>query len=124
MILEECNLPHPLCLTCDMLVTWAAMNLHHFETALCAQGAERKIRRLMEKKAQEGTVTALQAYDRPLETVTSFKYLGHLLTTNETNWPEVISNISKYRKSWSFLDWILGREGVDTRTSGRFFLLR
>ena len=36
---------------------------------------------------------ALQSYDRPLETVSSFKYLGRLLTKTDEKCPDVISNL-------------------------------
>ena len=68
-----------------------------------------------------GTVTTLWDYDRPLEKVSSFKYLERLLTATGENWTVVITNIQKARKSWSRLDWILGREGADNQKLGRFY---
>ena len=64
----------------------------------------------------------LRAYDRPLERVLSFKYLGRLLTETKDYWPEVIVNLQKARNIWSQLDQILGREGADTRTLGNFLV--
>ena len=63
-----------------------------------------------------GTVTTLWDYERPLEKVSSFKYLERLLTATGENWTVVITNIQKARKSWSRLARSLGREGADTRT--------
>ena len=39
------------------------------------------------------------AYDRPLEIVSSFKYLGRLLIETDEDWMAVIDNIWKARKS-------------------------
>ena len=62
-----------------------------------------------EEEARLGTVTVFLSYDRPLEKLLSFKYLGIILTKNEDNWPVVIANIQKARKSWSCLAYILRR---------------
>ena len=69
-----------------------------------------------------GTTMSLQAYGWPLETVAPFKFLGSLLTAIDNDWPEVIDNPQKARKSWARLSQILGREGADNQTSSRFYL--
>ena len=76
------------------------MNHHHPATALCAWGAERKIRCLEEEESWVGAVTAFHDYDRPLEIVSSFKYLGRLMTATNKDWPTVIDNLQKSRKIW------------------------
>ena len=35
VILEEGNLPHPICLDCDIIVPWTALNWCHSDTFLC-----------------------------------------------------------------------------------------
>ena len=62
-----------------------------------------------------------QAYGRPLVTVTSFKYLGRVLAAADDDWPEVVGNLRKVRKSWSQMARILGQEGASPRVSGMFF---
>ena len=37
----------------------------------------------------------LQAYDRPLEMMTSFKYRENVLSTYDNNWKLVVANIWK-----------------------------
>ena len=64
--------------------------------------------RLAEEEDRLGTVTEFQDYDIPLEIVSSFKYMRRLLTATSNEWPVVIANLRKDRKSWSFLDHILG----------------
>ena len=51
----------------------------------------------------------------------AFKYLGRVMTVGDNNWPAVAGNLSKARKSWGRLSWILCREGADARVSGNFF---
>ena len=40
---------------------------------------------MKDEEARTGKVTAFWAYDRPLETVLSFKYLGRLLTATNSD---------------------------------------
>ena len=66
-------------------------------------------------------MTEFRDYERPQETVLSFKYLVRLLTETNENRPGVIANLWKSRNIWPHMDWILGWEGADTQTSGRFY---
>ena len=70
---------------------------------------------------QESEDRAFQAYARPLETVTSFKYMGRVLTTAENDEPAVVGNLRKAHKNWSRLTRILGQEGASPRVSGDVF---
>ena len=56
-----------------------------------------------------GKLTEVWAYDSPLETVSSFKYLGSLPMDTDEDWPEFIANIRKASKIWSRLDEITGQ---------------
>ena len=64
---------------------------------------------------------AFQAYIRPLETVTSIKYLGRVLTVADENWLEVVGNLRNVRKSWACLARILWWEGAIPRLFGMLF---
>ena len=58
--------------------------------------------------------------------VYSFKHMGRKLTAVDENWPYVITNLRKTRKVWPRLSRILqvlGREGADVRTLGRFYIV-
>ena len=48
---------------------------------------------------QESVYRAFQDYGRPLDTVTSFKYLGRVLNEVENYWPEVVGDLNKSQKS-------------------------
>ena len=64
---------------------------------------------------------AFEAYGKPLETVSTFKYLGQVMTEGDDDWPAVAGNLVKARKSWGRLLRILSQEGADKRVSGNFF---
>ena len=41
-----------------------------------------------------------KAYGRPLVKVTTFKYLGRILTASDDDWAAVVGNILNVRKIW------------------------
>ena len=41
---------------------------------------------------------AFQAYERPLEEVPDFKYLGRVLTASDENFLVVVGNLEKYQR--------------------------
>ena len=55
VILEEGNLPHTQYTRYYMLVTWRVLNGRHLYTAQCANGVERKRRRLAEEELRESS---------------------------------------------------------------------
>ena len=64
-----------------------------------APGADRNQRRMVEEELRESAGRVFQAYGILIETVTSFKYMGRVLMTTENDWPEVVGNLRKARKS-------------------------
>ena len=43
------------------------------------------------------------------------------MTAGDDDWPAVVDNLQKARKSWGRLLWILIREGEDPKVLGHFF---
>ena len=82
---------------------------------------EQKRRRLAEEEIRESSERAFQAYGAPLENVTSFKYMGRVMTVGDDYWPKVVGNLQKVRKIWGQISRILIREGADPKVSGHFF---
>ena len=80
IILEEDNLPHLQCPRCDMLVPWKDLNDWNATTAQCTKGEERKRLQLAEEEMRENAARAFKANVRTLDMVTSFKYLGRIMT--------------------------------------------
>ena len=54
----------------------------------------------------------------PLDQVSSFKYLGFILTAAGNDWTAVVRNLREARRKWLQLTRVLGREGSDALTSG------
>ena len=102
-----------------MLLPWLTMNRRHSATAHFAIGVDQKRRRLAEEELRETTERALEAYVSPLENVTAFKYMEQVMTAGDDDWPEVMGNLQRERKSWGRLSRILIQEGADPKVSGK-----
>ena len=63
------------------------------------------------------------AYRTPLTTVSLFRCLGQTLLSSDNNWPAVEQNLRRVQVKWRHLEKILGREGVDRRKVGRFYVV-
>ena len=63
---------------------------------------------------------AFEAYGAPLENVTAFRYMVRVMTTGDYDWPVVVDNLHRERRSWGKLSRILSREGTDPKVSGIF----
>ena len=66
---------------------------------------------------------SLTTYGSPLSKVTSFKYLGRVLSAEDDNWTAVVRNLRRARHKWVQLTWVLRREDSDARTSGQIYLV-
>ena len=62
------------------------------------------------------------AYGTPLTAVHSLKYLGHIISSTDDNWTAVYHNLHRAKGKWGEMVRILGREGADRRTTGRFYV--
>ena len=51
-----------------------------------------------------------------------FCYLGQNLTATDNDWSEVVENLRKEIWTWARILRVLGREGVDVRTPGIFYM--
>ena len=117
VMLEEGNFSHPRCARCDMQVPQRALNGRHPGSAQCLKGAESKRRRLAETETRENSERAFEAYVAPIESVTEFKYPGRIMTATDNDWPVVVRNFGKARRSWGCLSRVLGREGAEPKVS-------
>ena len=61
-----------------------------------------------------------QDYGEPLENTTAFRYMGMFMTAVDDDWPAVVGNLHKARKSWGHLSRIMRLEVADTKVSGIF----
>ena len=92
MILEEVNLPYPWFPKCGIFVLHKALIDWHLTKPFSRRGEESKQQHLEEDEAQVEIDMSITAYGIPLDTVTSFKYLGILLSLADNTWPLVVHN--------------------------------
>ena len=121
VILEDYNRPYPLCPCCDIMVLWAFLNGQQNTIAQCAKGEERKRRRLMAEDMRASMARSFQAHRISLNSVTSLKYLVHIITSLDDAWTELVGNLQNLRKRWMRLSIILIIEGAKSRVLGMFF---
>ena len=53
--------------------------------------------------------------------MTAFRYLVWVMITQDDDWPAVVGNLQRSRKSWGVLSGILSQEGADPKVSGHYF---
>ena len=97
LVMEEGNHPLLKFTKCDMFVTWWELNGNHQATVMCARGAERWMKRLQDEEAGLSTTVAFEAYVRPLEMVTLFKYLSRIIRESDNDWSVVVTNLKRGR---------------------------
>ena len=61
-------------------------------------------------------------YGTPLTEESIFWYLVRTLSSSDDNFPAVERILQRARGKWGCLAKILGREGEDRRTTGRFYV--
>ena len=103
-----------------MLVIWRPLNGRHLTIAQCIRVKERKRRWLEEEEVRENLERDFQDYGEPLENTTAFRYMGMFMTAVDDDWPAVVGNLHKARKSWGHLSRIMRLEVADTKVSGIF----
>ena len=86
--------------------------------ALFRRGDERKRRNLTEEDARKGSTTLFKSYGHPLNMVSSFKYLGRMLSASYYKGTEVVKDTRKEQKKWAQLYRILVQEGADDKKLG------
>ena len=75
----------------------------------------------MAEEEREVTTRSFITYGRPLEMVTSFKYLGRVILETDNDCPEVVRNLARANTVWIRMLCIFSRDGATPRVSG-FFL--
>lgn len=61
------------------------------------------------------------AYGEPLERVEVFKYLGRLLSMDDTDTQAIRANLAKARKAWKMFHRLLRGQNMSPRVCGMFF---
>ena len=104
-----------------MMVPRRALNNRHLSMSQCARGGERKRQQISESETRESSKRGFEAYGEPLENVTTFRYLGRVLTEGDDDWLAVVGNLGGAQNIWGRLSRILSQEGADPKLSGIFY---
>ena len=83
-----------------MLVPWLSLNVLHNGTAQCKKRAGQKRRLLTEEEARKVTSRGFIAYGFSLDMVTSFNYMGRVLSVADDDWPTMVQNLVKAQTVW------------------------
>jgi Reverse transcriptase (RNA-dependent DNA polymerase) len=120
-ILEEGHAPLPKCERCGMHVSYFALNNQHYGTKSCQAGAARMRQRYASADSRRASEEVFTINGEVLEQVSVFKYLGRLLSSNDSDWPTVYYNLKKAQMRWRRVSRVLTREGADPRVCGMFY---
>ena len=121
VILYEGNHRHPRFPLFDILVPWRSLNYIHRHIVQRNNGAERKRRRLVEEEERDVTSKAFSSYERPLYMLTSFRYLGWVMSVTYDDWAAVVRNLYRAMVVLKNMTVILRRDRAEPWVSG-FFL--
>jgi len=93
----------------------------HEESNFCREGRER----IAQANAAMANLRALDvgftAYGEPLERVEVFKYLGRLLSMDDTDTQAIRANLAKARTAWKMFHRLLRGQNMSPRVCGMFF---
>jgi hypothetical protein len=62
-----------------------------------------------------------QILDQPIKTVTSFNYLGRIITSQDNDWTAARNNLQKARQIWALISRILMHENASPQISALFY---
>jgi hypothetical protein len=117
----ERSLLLPQCDRCVLQISFAAMNGRHYETALCKDGVARKAQHAVAECAHLALRQMFTAYNKELERVEVFKYLGRLLAYSNNDTQAVRGNLKKARSVWARLSHTIRAENAPPRVCGVFY---
>ena len=89
--------------------------------AQCTWVSEQKRLQLSAEEEREVTTMYFSVYGHPLEMVTSFKYLGRVISSTENDWMKIVRNLARAKTVWSRMSRILSRMGAPPWVSGLLF---
>ncbi len=118
---SEGTVPYPKCERCGLQTEVGALYGQHQHTQLCHEGWERKKQHEATEAARVALNRTFTAYEKDLERVEVFKYLGQLLTYNDNDSQATRSNLKKAHKSWAWVSCVLRAKNASPEVSGVFY---
>lgn len=110
------------CVRCGMQVTPNNCARGHLTSQLCTQLHHQRERARRLRAAQEAqSSTVFSALGVELEAVHEFRYLGRVLSDEDSDWPALQRNLTRARQRWAMISRLLAREGANPKVSGYFY---
>jgi hypothetical protein len=94
-IKEQGHRPLPKCKKCGLQLDQKALNTTHTGSAHCRELQKKATRRKLQQNVYKALLTEITAMGIPLEKVSCFRYLGRVISDENTDWPAIIKNIKK-----------------------------
>lgn len=112
--------PFPKCPNC-LLQARNVRDHTHLRSKDCALHTKRRFQREQFVANYLASSHTFSLSDQPLPKVTTYRYLGRLLTSNDSDWPTLYHNLSKARRQWSCIARVLVTEHVQPKAAGMFY---
>jgi len=112
--------PFPKCPLCLIQARYA-LDLRHHRSRDCQTHAARRQQRDRFIHAYLEAQTTFTLHDTVLEKVTSYRYLGRVLATNDNEWPTIYRNLQRARQQWARISRLMRTEHVEKKAAGMFY---
>jgi hypothetical protein len=119
IIMEEGRLSR--CTLCGMFCTKLQLAGGHTKTVLCKQGTKRNKQKMRDLQCIRAFQRTFTIQNQPIETLTSFQYLGRIITSMDSDWEAARFNLNKARNQWMTISQVLARASASPRISALFY---
>ena len=112
----------PRCRQCGMQVgrsVWGSAK--HKASKTCREMADRRRRHRVAAEGARAMQHTCTAYGEELRRVDRFKYLGRMLSYDDSDTPAIWRNLKKARAAWGRLSTIIAKEEVPAPVAGMFY---
>ena len=112
------------CTKCGMMVK-QPVTAKHWNTSQCQAGTRRMEARALTAVAAAADSAPATFYvgTKQLNMVNEFKYLGRIISRDDSDLAACVRNISRARSKWGELSRILRADGATTATTARFYMV-
>jgi hypothetical protein len=93
----------------------------HTETVLCKQETKRNKQKMRDLQCIRALIRTFTIQNQPIETLTSFQYLGRIITSMDSDWEAARFNLNKARNRWMTISRVLARASAFPRISALFY---
>jgi hypothetical protein len=116
--------PYIKCPDCGKMVR-EPISLRHKQSKLCRAGAIRSAARQHQQACTNARSVPVTLFvgNQAIRQVGEFRYLGRVISHDDSDLPACVHNIQRARQKWADLSKLLRREGATSKMSARFYLV-